>query len=65
MDLRYSKEDEAFRSELRSWLAREVPAHGAPPKEGDWPARRDYDTGWQRKLYEGGYAGINWPAEYG
>ena len=65
MDLRYSKQDEEFRSELRAWLAREVPAHGPPPKEGDWPARRAYDTGWQRKLFEGGYAGINWPAEYG
>ena len=65
MDLRYSKQDEAFRSELRAWLAREVPAHGLPPKEGDWPARRAYDTGWQRKLFEGGYAGINWPTEYG
>lgn len=65
MDLRYSKQDEEFRSELRAWLAREVPAHGPPPKEGDWPARRAYDTGWQRKLFEGGYAGINWPTEYG
>lgn len=65
MDLRYSKQDEEFRSELRAWLAREVPTHGPPPKEGDWPARRAYDTGWQRKLFEGGYAGINWPTEYG
>lgn len=27
--------------------------------------RREYDTGWQRKLGEAGYAGINWPQEYG
>ena len=65
MDLRYSESDEAFRAELRAWLAHEVPAHGPPPKEGDWPARRAYDTGWQRKLFEAGYAGINWPREYG
>ena len=31
MDLRYSEADEAFRRELRAWLAREVPRHGAPP----------------------------------
>ncbi|MBW2294047.1 MAG: acyl-CoA dehydrogenase family protein [Deltaproteobacteria bacterium] len=65
MDLRYSEQDEQFRKELRAWLASEVPAHGAVPREGDWPARRDYDTGWQRKLFEAGYAGINWPKEYG
>ena len=35
----------------------EVPAHGPPPPPGDWPARRAYDTGWQRKLHDAGYAG--------
>ncbi|MEM7412738.1 MAG: acyl-CoA dehydrogenase family protein [Myxococcota bacterium] len=65
MDLRYSESDEAFRKELRSWLDSEVPAHGRPPSEHDWPARREYDTAWQRKLYEAGYAGINWPKEFG
>jgi alkylation response protein AidB-like acyl-CoA dehydrogenase len=65
VDLRYSDSDEKFRRELRAWLATHVPAHGAPPTQADWSARRDYDTGWQRRLYEAGYAGINWPAEYG
>ena len=65
MDLRYSKADEEFRAELRAWLEKEVPAHGSPPAISDWAKRRSYDTGWQRKLYEAGYAGINWPAEYG
>jgi alkylation response protein AidB-like acyl-CoA dehydrogenase len=65
MDLRYSGEDEAFRAELRSWLEKEVPAHGAPPPADDWPARRAYDTAWQRKLHEAGLAGLAWPAEFG
>jgi alkylation response protein AidB-like acyl-CoA dehydrogenase len=65
LDLRYSKSDERFRRDLRAWLAEAVPAHGAVPPEGDWDARRSYDTGWQRKLYDAGYAGINWPTEYG
>src|SRR6476619_6375590 len=65
MDLRYSDADEAFRAEIRAWLEREVPKHGAPPPPGDWPARRAYDTAWQRKLYDGGYAGLAWPAEFG
>ena len=65
MDLRYSDTDEAFRKELRAWLAEAVPAQGAPPQRSDWAGRRAYDTAWQRKLCEAGYAGINWPKEYG
>jgi len=65
MNLRYSESDEAFRSGLRRWLAEAVPAHGQPPAVDDWAARREYDTGWQRKLFDARYAGINWPAEYG
>ncbi|MDJ0864821.1 MAG: acyl-CoA dehydrogenase family protein [Myxococcota bacterium] len=65
MDLRYSQTDEEFRAELRAWLDEAVPAHGSSPAIDDWPARRAYDTGWQRKLFDAGYAGINWPAEYG
>ena len=65
MDLRYSASDERFRAELRAWLADAVPKHGAPPSANDWPARVAYDTGWQRKLFDAGYAGINWPKAYG
>jgi alkylation response protein AidB-like acyl-CoA dehydrogenase len=65
VDLRYSEEDEAFRTELRAWLEMEVPKHGPPPPPGDWPARRAYDTDWQRKLHDAGYAGIHWPKEFG
>ncbi|MHA7835918.1 MAG: acyl-CoA dehydrogenase family protein [bacterium] len=65
MDLRYTEAEEKFQQELRSWLAAEVPAHGSPPPTHDWQARREYDTGWQRKLFEAGWAGINWPREYG
>ena len=65
MDLRYTPEEKKFRDELAAWLAAEVPAHGKPPSVHDWPARRAYDTSWQRKLFDAGYAGINWPKEYG
>jgi alkylation response protein AidB-like acyl-CoA dehydrogenase len=65
LDLRYSESDEKFRGEFRAWLSEAVPAHGDPPPPGDWAPRREYDTGWQRKLFDAGYAGINWPAEYG
>ena len=65
MDLRYSREDEAFRADVRTWLEKEVPAHGPPPPSEDWPARRSYDTRWQRVLYDAGLAGLAWPAESG
>jgi len=65
MDLRYSAADEAFRAEVRAWLAREVPAHGPSPSSEDWPARRAHDTAWQRKLHVAGLAGLAWPAEFG
>lgn len=65
MDLRYSDDDERFRTEVRGWLETAVPAHGAPPPPGDWDARRRYDTEWQRKLFDAGYAGVAWPVEAG
>ncbi|MCJ7439447.1 MAG: acyl-CoA dehydrogenase family protein [Acidimicrobiia bacterium] len=65
MDLRYSDADEAFRAELRSWLARSLAELPSPPGRDDWPARVRYDTDWQRRLFDAGYAGINWPKAYG
>jgi alkylation response protein AidB-like acyl-CoA dehydrogenase len=65
VDLAYSTEDEAFRRELRAWLDRAVQAHGPPPPPQDWPARRAYETRWQKGLSEAGYAGIHWPREVG
>jgi alkylation response protein AidB-like acyl-CoA dehydrogenase len=65
VDLRYSESDQVFRHALRAWLAEAVPGHGNSPSRHDWEARRAYDTGWQRKLYDAGYAGINWPKEFG
>lgn len=68
MDLRYSEADERFRAELRAWLEDAVPrfeaSHDVPPAD-DLPGRREYDTAWQRTLFEAGFAGIDWPAEYG
>ncbi len=65
MDLRYSESDEKFRAELRDWLERVLPTLGPKPPAEDWPARRRYDTDWQAMLYEAGYAGIDWPVEFG
>ena len=65
MDLRYSDAEQAFRGELRQWLAETLP--GLPPKSAptDWPGRRAYDTHWQQLLFDAGYAGVDWPVEGG
>ncbi|MCY4135764.1 MAG: acyl-CoA dehydrogenase family protein [bacterium] len=65
MDIRFSAEEIAFRDELRDWLGEVLPTLGDPPDRDDWTARRKWDMGWQRKLYDAGYAGINWPSEFG
>ncbi len=65
MDLRESDQERAFRAEVRAWLAEAVPDFGPRPPATDWDARRVYDTAWQRRLFDAGYAGINWPAEVG
>ena len=65
MDIRFSAEEIAFRDELRAWLGEVLPTLGDPPDRDDWIARREWDMGWQRKLYDAGYAGINWPSEFG
>lgn len=65
MELRYTDAELAFRDELRAWLAEVLPDIGPRPPGTDWPARRVYDTAWQKMLFDAGYAGINWPTEFG
>ncbi|MCU1599441.1 MAG: acyl-CoA dehydrogenase [Frankiales bacterium] len=68
MDLTFSKEDEDFRSEFRSWLDQNLPAEMRTldwwrPKSEDeqFQIRRD----WEAKKAEAGFCGIQWPTEYG
>jgi alkylation response protein AidB-like acyl-CoA dehydrogenase len=65
MDLRYTDEEELFRAELRAWLESVLPSLPPKPAPDDWHGRRAYDTAWQRMLFDAGYAGINWPREFG
>jgi len=65
VDLRYTGAEQEFRAALRAWLSEVVPSLPPKPSLDDWPARRAYDTGWQRMLYDAGYAGIDWPTDMG
>ncbi len=61
MDLTYSPAEEGFRSDLRAWLTANPP--GPEPESLDaWVA---YGKDWQRRLFEAGWCGVHWPAEYG
>jgi alkylation response protein AidB-like acyl-CoA dehydrogenase len=61
MDLTLSPAEEAFRAELRAWLAENAPGREPDGDEGAFEFRR----AWQRRLHEAGWAGISWPQEYG
>ena len=62
MEIRFSPAEEAFRAEARAWLEANMPR---TPRPADLRARADYDLGWQRRMHDGGWAGIAWPHAYG
>ncbi len=59
MRIEISDEEREFRAEARDWLEAHV------PKVHRRAYVRQHDTEWQRTLYDGGWAGINWPKEHG
>ena len=61
MDLSFSESEERFRSDLRAWLAANPPG----PEPTDLDAWVAYGKSWQKRLYEAGWCGVHWPAEYG
>ena len=62
MNLDLTPSERAFREEVRTWLEENVPKE---PQPHEGVAMRDFDMAWQRKKYDGGWAGIDWPKEYG
>lgn len=67
MDFNYTPAEEAFRDELRSWLASALPAGWGKtvfePEDED--ERAQFRIDWERKLHSGGWACIHWPKEFG
>ncbi|NIY64214.1 acyl-CoA dehydrogenase family protein [Streptomyces malaysiensis] len=69
MDLRFSEEDEAFRAEVRAWLADNLTGEfanarglGGPGREHEaFPLR----LAWERRLGEAGWTCLGWPREHG
>lgn len=68
MDLSYTAAEEEFRSELRSWLQSSIPGEWKAP--GFWESLGDDESfrlrrDWERDKALAGFAGIQWPTEFG
>jgi alkylation response protein AidB-like acyl-CoA dehydrogenase len=61
VDLTPTPQEQAFRDELRGWLAAN---HPGPEPEGD-VAGFEFRRAWQRRLHDDDWAGVSWPKEYG
>jgi alkylation response protein AidB-like acyl-CoA dehydrogenase len=68
MNFDFSESEENFRKEVRVWLERNLPddlrgkAFAASRADKDEVVRLRW---WQKKMYEAGYVGMDWPREFG
>ncbi|MDB5673969.1 MAG: acyl-CoA dehydrogenase [Sphingomonas bacterium] len=64
MDLSYSPAEQAFRREVRDWLAAHVPAAPLPDFDSSREGFEDHRA-WERTLHAGGWGMVTWPEAYG
>ncbi len=70
MDFSYTPEQEAFRMEVRNWLAANLPPDlRIDDPVDEWVPRNrevlEKRRAWQGKMYGAGWVGIAWPKEFG
>ncbi len=66
MDLTYPPEAEAFRAQIRDWLAANLPEGWFEPGFSLSSAERAaFNERWTEKLFDGGWICAGWPTEYG
>jgi hypothetical protein len=65
MDLEFSKEDLAFREEIRTFVAEKLPADIREKVDLGLPLTKNDAVRWQKLLYERGWIAPNWPVELG
>jgi len=61
VDLTLSPNEQAFRDELRGWLAENHPGEEPTGDEAGF----EFRVVWQKKLHAAGYAGVSWPEQFG
>ena len=65
MDFRLTPQEEKFREALVAWVKRAFPEGTPRPRFETWEDRAQAYRAYQRRLFDGGYAGMRYPAEYG
>ncbi|MEQ8458205.1 MAG: acyl-CoA dehydrogenase family protein [Sandaracinaceae bacterium] len=65
MDLSFTPEQEAFREEVRSWIASALPPHLAAKAEVDGNFSMPEIMEWHKILYAKGWVAPHWPKEVG
>jgi alkylation response protein AidB-like acyl-CoA dehydrogenase len=68
MDFRLTDAEARFQREVHDWLVANLPAGWgtAAYRKAEEPAAKvAFARAWQRKLHDGGWAGLSWPREYG
>jgi alkylation response protein AidB-like acyl-CoA dehydrogenase len=63
MDLTFDATDEAFRTEVRDWLAANVPS--TPLPSGDTAEGFAAHVEWEKKLFADRWAVVSWPERFG
>jgi alkylation response protein AidB-like acyl-CoA dehydrogenase len=63
MDLSLLPEETGFAAEARAWLEQNVPAEPLPSLDTREGFERHRE--WERKLFDAGWAVVDWPARYG
>lgn len=64
MDLSYSPAEEAFRNEVRTFIAENYPKHLRGKSRGEFSSKEDF-LAWHRILYKKGWVAPAWPKQYG
>jgi alkylation response protein AidB-like acyl-CoA dehydrogenase len=62
MNLDVSPAERDFRDRARTWLAEHAPREQPP---ADPRGAQQFELAWQALQFEGGWAGVSWPVEYG
>ena len=65
MDINFSKEDIAFRDEVRDWLANDYPKHVKEKTDSGITISKQDLVDFHKALSKKGWMGYNWPTEYG
>ena len=65
MDINFTKEDIAFRDEVREWLANDYPKHVKDKTDNGIALTRQDMVDYHKAISKKGWMGYNWPVEYG